>query len=307
MLRYVAHAGSKVLDSSDPSASASQVTETIGACPNNLARNYWTLDRVYGHQMPQFVELTFRIETYCLVRICFYRKGGKCDPQICWRVTWLHENYRWNLQRDAVNPGIESSKKSSRFPFLSADCPEEPRTCRRKSQVNSEHCLNAPLLRWGTTGQFTASFTRFLHKLSRGGIQRRADTGPCGFGIQWKAHRVFRLFYFLSLPSQIKGRPPEYFLLSLDRRCWVSSPAQSQDLEVREKSEASGQHIWGPPSLVLLASSPPLKTQATAVQPQHCLCLMGSSQEQHPRARGLCNCWMPWGWGERGDSDPRMH
>lgn len=208
MLRYVAHAGSKVLDSSDPSASASQVTETIGACLNNLARNYWTLDRVYGHQMPQFVELTFRIETDCLVRICFYRKGGKCDPQICWRVTWLHENYRWNLQRDAVNPGIESSKKSSRFPFLSADCPEEPRTCLRKSQVNSEHCLNAPLLRWGTTGQFTASFTRFLHKLSRGGIQRRADTGPCGFGIEWKAHRVFRLFLLplSSLPD--KGQAP---------------------------------------------------------------------------------------------------
>lgn len=94
MLRYVAHAGSKVLDSSDPFASASQVAETIGVCHNNLARNCWTLDRVYGHQMPQFVELTFSIETYCLVRICFYRKGGKCDPQICWRVTWLHENYR---------------------------------------------------------------------------------------------------------------------------------------------------------------------------------------------------------------------
>lgn len=39
MLRYVAHAGSKVLDSSDPFASASQVAETIGVCHNNLARN----------------------------------------------------------------------------------------------------------------------------------------------------------------------------------------------------------------------------------------------------------------------------
>lgn len=63
MLRYVAHAGSKVLDSSDTFASASQVEETIGVCHSDLAQNCLTLDRIYGHQMPQFVELTFRIET----------------------------------------------------------------------------------------------------------------------------------------------------------------------------------------------------------------------------------------------------
>lgn len=138
--------------------------------------------------------------------------------------------------------------------------------------MNSENCLNAPLLRWGQQASLQhpsqGSYTSFpAEAFSREQTQVRAALAS-----NEKHTESFPLFYFLSLPSQIKGRPPEYFLLSLDRRCWVSSPAQSQDLEVREKSEASGQ---GMPlvlaSLVLLTSSPPLKTQVTAVQPQHCL------------------------------------
>lgn len=40
--------------------------------------------------------------------------------------------------------------------------------------------------------------------------------------------------------------------------------------------------------------------------PSTAFCFLGSSQEQHPRALGLCSCQMPWGWGEREGSDPRM-
>lgn len=76
-------------------------------------------------------------------------------------------------------------------------------------QVNSEHCLNVPLLRCGTTGQFTKSFTGFRHKLSRGGIQQRADTGPCGFGIELnEKHTEYFSCFTSSLFLPGKGQAP---------------------------------------------------------------------------------------------------
>lgn len=59
-------------------------------------------------------------------------------------------------------------------------------------------------------------------------IQLRADTLCQAIVLNEKHTEPFPCFTSSLLPPQTKGRPSKCFLLSLERKCWVSSPAQFQ-------------------------------------------------------------------------------